>query len=70
MKNVALPVEGMTCGGCVRRLEKVLRESAGVKDATVHLQEKRADVAYDETLVDEAGLVAVVERAGFDVPSR
>ena len=65
MKEVKLNIEGMHCTGCSTRLEKVLNNVDGVESAKVSLEEKKADIKYDETQVSEKELIEVVEDAGF-----
>ena len=65
MKEVKLNIEGMHCTGCSTRLEKVLNNVDGVEDAEVSLEEKKADIKYDETQVSEKELIEAVEDAGF-----
>lgn len=65
MKEVKLNIEGMHCTGCSTRLEKVLNNVDGVEDAKVSLEEKNADIKYDETQVSEKELIEAVEDAGF-----
>lgn len=65
MKEVKLNIEGMHCIGCSTRLEKVLNNVDGVEDAKVSLEEKKADIKYDETQVSEKELIKAVEDAGF-----
>ena len=65
MKEVKLNIEGMHCTGCSTRLEKVLNNVDGVESAKVSLEEKKADIKYDETQVNEKELIDVVEDAGF-----
>ena len=65
MKEVKLNIEGMHCTGCSTRLEKVLNNVDGVEDAKVSLEEKKADIKYDETQVSEKELIDGVEDAGF-----
>ena len=65
MKEVKLNIEGMHCTGCSTRLEKVLNNVDGVEDAKVSLEEKKADIKYDETQVSEKELIEAVEEAGF-----
>ena len=62
-----LPIEGMTCASCVRRVEKALTRVEGVAEATVNLATERARVAYDPSRVDLDQLAAAVERAGYRV---
>ena len=65
MKEIKLKIEGMHCTGCSTRLEKVLNNVDGVEDAKVSLEEKKADIKYDETQVSEKELIEAVEDAGF-----
>lgn len=65
MKEVKLNIEGMHCTGCSTRLEKVLNNVDGVEDAKVSLEEKKADIKYDETQVSEKELIEALEDAGF-----
>lgn len=65
MKEVKLNIEGMHCTGCSTRLEKVLNNVDGVENAKVSLEEKKADIKYDETQVSEKELIEAVKDAGF-----
>lgn len=67
MKEVKLNIEGMHCTGCSTRLEKVLNNVDGVEGAKVSLEEKKADIKYDETQISEKELIEAVEDAGFKV---
>ncbi len=60
-----LPIEGMTCASCVSRVEKALLGVPGVLRAEVNLATEAATVTFATRRVDEAALVAAVERAGF-----
>jgi Cu+-exporting ATPase len=62
-----LPIEGMTCAGCARRVEKVLQGQPGVSAAAVNLALERAEVVLDPKRLRLADLAAAVARAGFRV---
>ena len=66
MATVTLNIDGMTCGGCVKSLTKVLNGLDGVRSATVSLENKNAQVEFDEGKIQIAQLVEAVEDAGFD----
>ena len=66
---ITLPVDGMTCASCVRRVEKALTKIDGVSEASVNLATERAKVAFDPALVDVSGLTAAIEKAGYHVPA-
>ena len=65
--DVVLPIEGMTCASCVRRIEKRLSKVAGVTEANVNLATEQAHVLFDPALVDVPALIAAVEQAGYKV---
>ncbi len=66
---LALPIEGMTCASCVRRVEKALGAVPGVAKASVNLATERADIAFDGA-PDAQAVVQAVRKAGYDVPTR
>ena len=62
---IDLPVTGMTCAACARRIEKQLNRAAGVTSAGVNFATGRATVAYDPALTNLQKIVAVVEDSGY-----
>ena len=66
MQNVTLKIDGMTCGGCVKSVTRVLSELDGVVHADVSLEKAQAVVNFDENKVQPGALVEAVEEAGFD----
>lgn len=65
--EVTLPIEGMTCASCVRRVEKALTKVPGVDAANVNLATEKATVSFDPALVDLGQLRGAVEKAGYAV---
>lgn len=66
-REISLPITGMTCASCVRRVERTLGKVAGVASASVNLATEQATVAYDPAQVQLAELEAAVEKAGYGV---
>ena len=67
MNTIQLSVTGMTCGGCVNSVHKVLTALPGVQSAEVTLSPGQALVVYDPARVAPAALVQAVIDAGFGV---
>src|SRR5215218_2832336 len=65
--EVTLPIEGMTCASCVRRVEKALTKVPGVGAANVNLATEKATVSFDPSIVDLGQLRGAVEKAGYAV---
>ncbi|WP_354686902.1 heavy metal translocating P-type ATPase [Cupriavidus necator] len=62
-----LPVEGMTCASCVRRVETALARVPGVRDVAVNLATEAATLRADSGAVLPAAARAVAD-AGYAVP--
>jgi len=65
--EVVLPIEGMTCASCVRRVEKSLANTPGVTDANVNFATEQAVVRFDPVRVSMSDLLGAVEKAGYRV---
>ncbi|HEY8283629.1 MAG TPA: heavy metal translocating P-type ATPase [Chloroflexota bacterium] len=63
--RIDLAIGGMTCASCVARIERKLGKLEGVSSVNVNLATERASVAYDPSLVQPAGLISVIEAAGY-----
>lgn len=58
-------VTGMHCGGCASGICSELKRTPGVSNASVTLTNGLAVVAFDTNRVTTAGLVKVIEEAGY-----
>ncbi len=63
-----IPISGMTCASCVRRVERALSRVDGVSEAAVSFATERATVSYDPSRTSPAVLARAVEEAGYSVP--
>ncbi len=64
--ELTLGVRGMTCAGCVSRVEKALQEVSGVISASVNLATERAAVRFTAGSVTAAQLKAAIRDAGYE----
>ena len=62
-----LSVHGMTCGNCVRAVERTLASTPGVTKVTVDLASAHAAVEYDSDLVKPEVLANAVRDLGYEV---
>lgn len=69
---IELPVLGMTCAACVRRVEKAVSAVAGVTRAEINLPLSRARIegaSLDgQGALDPEAIAAAIRAAGYDVP--
>ena len=67
LEKVVLPIQGMTCASCVKKVEKALSSLKGVVEESVNLATERATVEYLPEEVTIRDLKKVVEEAGYQV---
>ncbi|MFO1313142.1 MAG: heavy-metal-associated domain-containing protein [Burkholderiales bacterium] len=67
MESITMNVQGMTCGGCVASVTRVLKAVPGVADVAVTLTPGTAKVTFDPAKTGAPALKSAVEDAGFDV---
>ena len=66
IRTVTFQVEGMTCGGCVIAVRKVLTRLAGVSKVDVTYEPSLAVVAYDPSVVTVEQMVAAIKTLGYE----
>ena len=67
LKQVTLPISGMTCAACVMHVEGGLKDVPGVESAAVNLATERATVQFDPEIANFDLLIASVRDVGYDV---
>lgn len=67
MTNIIIPVDGMTCGGCVKSVERALGNQPGVSSAKASLEQKNVVVEFDAGAISQANLEQAIQKAGFTV---
>jgi Cu+-exporting ATPase len=65
-QRVTLGVTGMTCATCALRIEKGLKNVAGVSQASVNLATERATVEYDPGVIEDGRFERLIRDLGYD----
>ncbi|MBI5621116.1 cation-translocating P-type ATPase, partial [Candidatus Gottesmanbacteria bacterium] len=63
--KTSFPIIGMHCASCARLIEKKLKNSAGVSDASVNYGSEQATVEFDPKIRTLRDLGNLVEEAGY-----
>ena len=66
MTTTQLHVDGMTCGGCVASVTKVLTATPGVASNQVDLAGKSAVITFDPAVTSVELLITRITNAGFE----
>jgi Cu+-exporting ATPase len=65
-ETTELAIEGMTCASCVGRVEKALKASPGVLEASVNLATEKATIRHLAGVASPATLEEVVRNVGYE----
>jgi Cu+-exporting ATPase len=65
-QRVTFAVTGMTCATCALRIEKGLKNVAGVSQASVNLATERATVEYDPGVIEDGRFERLIRDLGYD----
>lgn len=62
-------ISGMSCAACAARVEKVLNNLEGVKNAAVNLAVEKAAVEYDKNIISIEDIIDAIKKLGYDAVS-
>ena len=63
--NQKYNVTGMSCSACSAAVEKSVKKLEGVEDVNVNLLSNSMTVHFDESILDDNGIISAVESAGY-----
>ena len=67
MTDLKLSIEGMSCGGCSSRLAGLLEKAPGISAINISHDDDSGEMSIDEAVISKDQVVAIIEKAGFDV---
>src|ERR687894_1391140 len=70
LARIDIPVAGMTCASCVRRVERALEKKQGVADASVSFTVEKASLIYNPAVTSPGELVRTIRDVGYDADVR
>ncbi|GAB6086026.1 heavy metal translocating P-type ATPase [Alkaliphilus crotonatoxidans] len=66
VREITIPVAGMTCASCSSAVERALKKLEGVKTVNVNLATEKAVVHYDSTLIRISQIKQAIKKAGYE----
>ena len=70
VKESTFKVKGISCQGCVNRIQAALRRLDGVSDVRVNLAASEVHVGHDILEADQQMLIDAIESVGYSAVSR
>ncbi len=68
MSTLELPIGGMDCGACAKKIQRAVGKMPGVASIEVLLNAEKAVIQIDPKQVTREALKATIEKVGFTVP--
>ena len=65
IREVTVPISGMTCASCARAIEKSISKLNGIKEVSVNLASEKARVVYDSSQVRLSEIKNAIIKAGY-----
>ena len=65
-ETIRIPIQGMSCASCVKSIETVLADTAGVESVSVNLATSSGSVTYDSELTTPLALAAAINSIGYE----
>ena len=65
MRELTLEIEGMTCGSCAARIERVTARQPGIETTTVNFAGRSALVRYHPEAANPESVIAAIEKIGY-----
>ena len=65
MPNISIPIGGMTCAACAKRVEKVILKLEGVETASVNFATEKAVISYNPQMVRLPIIKNAIEKIGY-----
>ncbi|UCH81101.1 MAG: copper-translocating P-type ATPase [Nitrospiraceae bacterium] len=67
VSKVTIPIKGMTCAACVKRVQDALQSLDGVLNATVNLATEKATVEYSPAQAGMRDFKNAIKGTGYDI---
>jgi Cu+-exporting ATPase len=70
MTEITLKLKGISCAGCVSKIEKTLGGTNGIGRAAVNLATNEATISYDETIVSLSQVLETLDKINYPAETR
>ncbi len=67
VSKIIIPIGGMTCASCASSVEKAVRKLDGIDSVKVNIATEKANISYDQSIVQLSKIKEAIEEAGYKV---
>ena len=65
-EKIIIKISGMSCQHCVQHIETALQQGDGVDKVLVDLNEEKAYIEYDPSIISVENLLQLIKDAGYE----
>lgn len=66
-KTIKLKISGMHCTSCAMNIDGELEDIGKVKSASTSYAKQETEVVFDDEIISEEEIKAIVQRVGYEV---
>ncbi len=67
IKNISMPVTGMSCTNCAANIERNVRKLGGISEANIDFAAEKLHLKFDPFLIGEQQIIAAVKKIGYGI---
>ncbi|MEI6455687.1 MAG: heavy metal translocating P-type ATPase [bacterium] len=67
IKNISMPVTGMSCTNCAANIERNIRKLPGIGVANIDFASEKLHLAFDPSLINEQQIITSVKKTGYGI---
>ncbi|OQW91944.1 MAG: hypothetical protein BWK79_15765, partial [Beggiatoa sp. IS2] len=69
IKQIILPVTGMTCINCAQSIERNLKKLSGIEQVNVNFATEQVTISFDNKQLTEKRIIEKINTIGYSVPT-
>jgi Cu+-exporting ATPase len=66
-ESMSIKIKGMTCASCAARIQKIMRNTAGVIEANLNFATEKLNINYDPARVTHKSIIDKIRSIGYEV---
>jgi Cu+-exporting ATPase len=67
IKNISMPVTGMSCANCAANIERNIRKLEGINEANIDFAAEKLHIAFDPDRIGTQQIIATVKKIGYGI---
>lgn len=70
LKKETIPIQGMSCVNCQKKIQNKLQDTEGIIKADVSFKDSSAHITYDSNVIYRKKIIKIIEKMDYQVLSK